>query len=363
MKYIPSEQTGTISLENISKETSLTNPSWFIVAGHTSSLVPWDITPSEKGTISWRSPLAGTKFNEALTHTVHCLSYQIEGTNYHIVSATFFPFKIGKGKSGFTIFVMEKKHEAQTMKDILSIVCEGLTKVDINKLSSHLASNVQHKFIVESIPDRKITGLDSTKLERYYEWQYPIFTPQVRAKKGKEYYVKIVAAVGFGKALGMAVNVEVIPGSSPQVMSFQTQNPQVYQEPPRAISRPKTTTMAATSISKTEMPTNQNQPNLQAVNGNSLVASVKQTPAALPNDQSIKQNLTATNFRIKVIRRSGIRSKATKKLSSRKMRSFERFPQNIATWHTWKRRASAKERKPNKKILKGERKLKLRAAK
>ena len=202
-----------------------------IFAGHTSSLVPWNIKPFEKGTISWRSPLGGTEIKETFKHTVHCLSYQIDGTNYYLVIATYFPFKISTGRSGFTIFVVEKRHEAQTMKNLLSIVGEAIEEEGVHKLVSYLKNNPQTKFIVESIPDKNITGIDSTNLERYYEWQYPIFTPQVGGKQGEEYYVKIVAAVGFGNALGMAVNVKVIPGSSPQAESFKKQNPQAYKEP------------------------------------------------------------------------------------------------------------------------------------
>ena len=128
MQHIPKEQTGTISLENNAKEMSLINPSWFMRGGHTSSIVPWDIKPDEKGTISWRSPLAGINVAETFTHTVYFLSYQIEGTNYHVVAGAWFPFKMGPGKMLFTVFVIEKKIEAQTMKGILSIVGKLLAK-------------------------------------------------------------------------------------------------------------------------------------------------------------------------------------------------------------------------------------------
>ena len=116
------------------------------------------------------------------------------------------------------------------MDNILSLVGDVIEKEGVHNLASYLENDPKTKFIVESIPDKNITGIDSTKFERYYEWQYPIFTSHVAGEQGEEYYVKIVAAVGFGKALGMAVNVEVIPGSSPQAESFQKQNPQAYQE-------------------------------------------------------------------------------------------------------------------------------------
>ena len=270
MKHIPKEQTGTISLENQSKEVLLINPSWFIKGGSTSSIVPWDIRPTEKGTITWRSPLAGTKITETFKHTVHFLSYQIEGTNYHVVVGTWFPFKLGQGQSEFTLFVIEKKVEAQTMKNILSIVGKVLAQKngDISQLISSINSNVQQKFIVDAIPDKKINGLRSSKYQRYYEWQYPIFTPQVRGKPGTAYHVKIIAAVGFGKALGVDIKVEVVPGPSPQAASFQKQNPQIYIEPQsgQTLTSQATTTMVSDWPEKTS---NQVQSNLQSANRNS----------------------------------------------------------------------------------------------
>ena len=237
------------------------------MGGHTTSIVPWDVRPTEKGTISWRSPLRGTKLSETFQYTVYFLSYQIEGTNYHVVVGTWFPLKLGPGQSVFTLFVIEKKVEAQTMKNILSIVGQVLAdqKGDISQLISSIRNNVQQKFILDAIPDKTITGFRSSKYQRYYEWQYPIFTPQVMAKPGKAYHVKIIAAVGFGKALGMDIKVEVLPGPSPQAASFQKQNPQNYIEPQsgQTLTSQATTTMVS-DWPKT--PSNQVQSNFQAAN-------------------------------------------------------------------------------------------------
>lgn len=271
MKKIPLEQTGTIKLENLSTETSLTNPSWVIFAGHTTSIVPWHIKPSETGTITWRSPLGGIQFKDSWKRTVHFLSYQIEGTNYYIVIGSVFPLKMClNGKTTFTVFVMEAAEYVQ-MKDRLLVIAKGLEKVNIHKLGSYLVTN---KLITGSVPH--IYGIDATKIVRYYEWQFPIFTPPVNRKRS-EYHVKIVAAVGFGKALGLTAQVEVLPGASPRAESFKTQNPQIYREP-----LPTTTTM--TSGAGTGMPsvnmadkamqsTIETQPQVLPINGNLLGGS------------------------------------------------------------------------------------------
>ena len=75
----------------------------------------------------------------------------------------------------------------------------------------------------------------STKIESYYEWQYPVFAPQSNAKPGKKYHVKLMAAVDFGDAFGLAVNIEVLPGVSKQATNFKTNNGLVYREPPQAV--------------------------------------------------------------------------------------------------------------------------------
>lgn len=223
MKKIPLEQTGTIAIENLSKDTSLINPNWVIFAGYTTSIVPWDIKPSENGKISWLSPLGGAKLTDTWKHTVHFLSYQIAGTNYHIVFGTTFPFKGMKGKTTYTIFVLEVPEYAKIKDNLLSIA-KVLEKVDIHGLGSYLVSQ---KLTFGSL---HIAGIDSTKFERYYEWQFPIFTPQINLKRN-EYHVRVVAAVGFGKAMGVTARVEVLPGASPNAASFKTQNPQIYKEP------------------------------------------------------------------------------------------------------------------------------------
>jgi hypothetical protein len=297
MKHIPKEQTGTISLENTSEKLSLINPSWFIQGGHTTSVVPWDIKATEKGTISWRSPLAGTKIAETFKHTVHFLSYQIEGTNYHVVAGTWFPFKMGPGQSVFTLFVIEKKVEARKMKDILSIVGEGLAKNkgDVSQLVASIKANVQQQFILNDIPDKIIHGLRSRKYQRYYEWQYPIFTPQVRAKPGTEYHAKIIAAVSFGKALGVDIKVEVVPGKSPQAASFK--NPQNYVEPPQASTSQPTPTMVS-DWSGTAEPANQ----IQSTVSNEISAS-KNSPEASSKRTSTTAKKSGKHFFARSLRR------------------------------------------------------------
>ena len=225
-KYIPSQETGTISLENLSKENSLINPSWFINAGDTSSVVPWEIKPSEKGTISFVSPFSGTKTKETFSHTVHFLSYQIDGTNYHLVIGQWFPWKIAKGHKKCTLFVMENKYDIRSMTDVLSFLGKELSKGNgnISQLSNQMATS-----IIGNIPDHKIHGVESSKLERYMEWQYPISTPTINTVPGRKYHIKIVAAAGYGKSFGLAVTVEVVAGTSLNETSFLNMNPQIYQ--------------------------------------------------------------------------------------------------------------------------------------
>ena len=284
MKKIPSEQTGTIEIENLSKDTSLINPNWVMFAGYTTSIVPWYINPSEKGKITWRSPLGGTQVTDTFKPTIHFLSYQIAGTNYHVVFGSTFPLKGTKGKTTYTIFVVEVPEYAK-IKDDLLIMAKALEQVDIHGLGSYLAS----KKLTLGSPH--IVGIDSTKFERYHEWQFPIFTPQVKLKRN-EYHVRIVAAVGFGKAMGVTVRVEVQPGASPKAASFKTQNPQIYKEPVAAaatVSGIGTSGSRITSQNMADkaMPTNQITANSVPFNGSPLAGStvpetnVKNTPVKL----------------------------------------------------------------------------------
>ena len=284
MKKIPSEQTGTIAIENLSKDISLINPSWVVTAGDTTSLVPWDIKPSGKGKVTWRSPFGGVKLADTFKHTIFFLSYQIAGTNYHIIFGTMFPLKLAlQGKTVFTIFVMETPEYA-TIKANLQQMADAVVKVDIKSLGAHLAAN---KLISGSNPH--IVGIDSTKLERYYEWQFPIFTPQVKLKR-TEYHVNIVAAVGFGKAMGVTAQIEVLPGASLNAAKFKTQNPQVYTEPvatATTISRPAIlgSQVSSQNMADEAMATNQIQPNPASLGGKPVADStqpqtnVENTPA------------------------------------------------------------------------------------
>ncbi|CAB4008777.1 Hypothetical predicted protein [Paramuricea clavata] len=253
-KYIPSQETGTILLENVSKENSLINPSWFINAGHTSSVVPWEIKPSEKGSISFVSPFSGKKVQETFSHTVHFLSYQIDGTNYHLIIGSWFPWKVSKGHKTFTLFVMENTlPDTRSMKDVLSFLGEGLRKKDgdVSQLNAYLATNPMAKNIISSIPDHKVHGVESSKLERYMEWQYPIFTPTINTVRGEKYHIKIVAAVGYGNAFGLAVTVEVVAGTSINEESFLKQNPQIYQKSSAKALRHLETGLARGASSRT----------------------------------------------------------------------------------------------------------------
>lgn len=235
-KWIPPQQTGTIVIENASNEIKLLNPSWYVQGAHTSSIAPWEIEPSKNGRFSYVTPLAGTKVTETFVNTVYFVSYQIEYTNFHVVIGAWFPWKISTGENTFTAFVMENTLPgAREIKDTLSLLAESLAKHkgNVDKLSSSLAENTATNYITKGIPGNKISGIVASKIGRYYEWQFPISTPKNGLKPGAQLYVKIVAACGYGKAFGMSVRVEVVPGVSGNAASFLAKNPQVYREPPQ----------------------------------------------------------------------------------------------------------------------------------
>ncbi|XP_028407210.1 uncharacterized protein LOC114529594 [Dendronephthya gigantea] len=202
------------------------------------------------------------------------------------------------------------------MKDVLEFLGQSLIKNngDINKLNSDLS---KYNRILDDIPDKKIYGITSTRIERYYEWQYHVFTPDVDEHPEKQYHVKIVAATGFGNALGLAVNVEVTPGVSKQAADFVSKNRLEYKEPPPAILEAsqasvasaalKTTTASMMSrigtterqtsgmgMSEAVVPTNEIRPNRVQESENIPVSArtsernMRESFAALPNNMSPK---------------------------------------------------------------------------
>lgn len=244
---IPSEQSCTISLENLCEDEILTKPSWYIRAGETSNIVPWEIKKDEVGEISFVVPLGGPRIKDALKHTVYFLSYHIERTSYDMVIGTWFPWKLEqkddwetvlqKEKPRYTVFIMETPPPALPMKQVLNVVGELLlTNKDAASLNQNLIKTnaILYKLIAHpaSLNSQKIPLVEATKLQSYLEWHYPMFKKPVSAgaTSTDEYHMKIVTGMGIGKATGMVVKIQIVKGSSPA--SFAKGNPQSYTEPP-----------------------------------------------------------------------------------------------------------------------------------
>ena len=243
---IPSEQSCTISLENLSKEETLMKPAWYISAGETANIVPWEIKSDEVGEISFVIPLGGARITQTFQHTVYFLSYHINSTDYNIVIGTWFPLKLQpednwedilqKQNPRYTVFLMKTPTANVAMKSVLKVAGELLVQYkDTKALNEQLmkTNKAIYSLIAESnLQNPRIPLVQTTKLQNYLEWHYPLTKTSIVAGKPstEEYYIKIVSAMGIGKATGMVIKVEVAKGKSPA--SFALTNPQSYKEPP-----------------------------------------------------------------------------------------------------------------------------------
>ncbi|XP_044164487.1 uncharacterized protein LOC114976926 [Acropora millepora] len=243
--HIPSQQSCTVALENMCKEEPLTAPSWYITAGETTEIVPWEIKSGEVGEIAFAVPLGGPKIKESFKHTVYFLSYDIGGTGYKMVIGTWFPLKLETkqepGPSGtpmilqketprYTVFIM--KAPQRPMKNVLKIIGDILIKSpDEGVFNDQL--KLLDGAIYELIPwnslaqKRKLVVIQVKKLQGYLEWTYPLLAEPVGKSPRREYYIRIVSSMGIGADTGMVVKVQIVPGKSPL-----TENPHLYKEPP-----------------------------------------------------------------------------------------------------------------------------------
>jgi hypothetical protein len=174
----------------------------------------------------------------------------------------------------------------------------------MKQLVAAIKSDRVRQYILNDIPDKNIHGLRSSKYQKYWEWQYPVFTPQVKLKQGTEYHVKIIAAVSFGKALGVDIKVEVVPGKSPQAATFK--NPQKYVEPPQALASQSALTMVS-DWSGTAEPANQiqsnaegNLPTSEATTLSNEISTSKNSPEA-PTANQIQSDLQSANGNAPVV--------------------------------------------------------------
>ncbi|XP_028401103.1 uncharacterized protein LOC114524172 [Dendronephthya gigantea] len=248
---IPSEQSCTIALENLSREETLIKPAWYIRAGETANIVPWEIKSDEVGEISFVIPLGGARLTQKFQHTVYFLSYHINGTDYSIVIGTWFPLKLQpednwedilqKKNPRYTVFLMKTPTANMAMKNVLKVVGDLFVQYkDAKELSKQLMKTNQniHKLIAQSnLQNPKIPTVQTNKLQKYLEWHYPLIKTSTVAGKqtNEEYHIRIVSAMGIGKATGMVIKVEVAKGKSPA--SFALVNPQSYKEPPETTTQ------------------------------------------------------------------------------------------------------------------------------
>lgn len=235
--HIPSQQSCTVALENMCEEEPLTKPSWYITAGETTQIVPWEIKSGEVGEIAFAVPLGGSKIKESFKHTVYFLSYDIGGTGYKMVIGTWFPLKLEPGSMilhketpRYTVFIM--KAPQRPMKDVLKIIGDIFLKSrDDGVFNDQL--KLSDEAIYELISwnsltqKRKLVVIQVKKLQDYLEWTYPLLAEPVGKSPRREYYIRIVSSMGIGADTGMVVKVQIVPGKAPL-----TENPHLYKEPP-----------------------------------------------------------------------------------------------------------------------------------
>ncbi|XP_068679117.1 uncharacterized protein [Montipora foliosa] len=243
--HIPSKQSCTVALENMCEEEPLTEPSWYITAGETTEIVPWEIKSGEVGEIAFAVPLGGSNIKESVKHTVYFLSYDIGGTGYKMVIGTWFPLKLEpkqepsasgtpmilqKETPRYTVFIM--KAPQRPMKNVLKIIGDVFIQSQ-GEGAFNDKLKLEDKAIYELIPwnsltqKRKLVVIQVKKFQEYLEWTYPLLAKPMGKSLRREYYIRIVSSMGIGADTGMVVKVQIVPGKSPL-----TENPHPYKEPP-----------------------------------------------------------------------------------------------------------------------------------
>ena len=131
--YIPTDQSCTILIENVSKNTKLVEPVWYITAGQVVNLIPWEIENGEIGEASISIPFGGPgKLVKTFSHTIFFVCYQIDKTGLAVVVATWFPLKLQMQSNRYSVFLMYFTNYATPVTTQASTVITALGDTLLN---------------------------------------------------------------------------------------------------------------------------------------------------------------------------------------------------------------------------------------
>ena len=162
--YIPTDQSCTILIENVSKNTKLVERVWYITAGQVVNLIPWEIKSDEIGEASISVPFGGPRksVKNLFSHTIFFVCYQIDKTGLAVVVATWFPLKLQMQSNRYSIFLMYFTNYATPVTTQASTVITALGDTLLNfydkpaEFERQLANLKQiDPFLVANLPQNR----------------------------------------------------------------------------------------------------------------------------------------------------------------------------------------------------------------
>ena len=236
--YIPTDQSCTILIENVSKNTKLVEPVWYITAGQVVNLIPWEIENGEIGEASISIPFGGPgKLVKTFSHTIFFVCYQIDKTGLAVVVATWFPLKLQMQSNRYSIFLMHFTNYATPVTTQASTVITALGDTLLNfydkpaEFEQKLASlKGIDPFLVANLPQNRFPMVAAGPYQTYHEWNFPHVKVKDQIFGSGVKSIKVVAGMGNGYKSGLYLKVDVEKGSP--APGFPLNNPQVYKETP-----------------------------------------------------------------------------------------------------------------------------------
>ena len=209
--YIPTDQSCTILIENVSKNTKLVEPVWYITAGQVVNLIPWEIENGEIGEASISIPFGGPgKLVKTFSHTIFFVCYQIDKTGLAVVVATWFPLKLQMQSNRYSIFLMHFTNYATPVTTQASTVITALGDTLLNfydkpaEFERQLANLKQiDPFLAANLPQNRFPMVAAGPYQTYHEWNFPHVKVKDQIFGSGVKSIKVVAGI-WGTAINLA---------------------------------------------------------------------------------------------------------------------------------------------------------------
>ena len=154
-------------------------------------IIPYEILPEKSYEISLAAKFAGGKGKEKLKNSAIALSFKIRGTKSRLVISITWEKKLNT----FNLF---------TPKEFNSYLVSVIDEPTTDELLESSLDQLMNKVVEEASSKSPTEGIQSTNLQSYIYWKFPIPS---RKRFQKLMDIKVLTYMGNAKKNGMIVKV------------------------------------------------------------------------------------------------------------------------------------------------------------